>query len=447
MQFEDLDNKVKEAAEQHHPAYDEKAWVKMEKLLNKHLPQEKDNRRRVLFILLLFLFVGGGVFIGINKPWQRNSVAQNKPEQIVGKTGQPGNTTTGNKDHEATSPQNNNNKITINGSVENTNKETAAGIHSEQDVFLQKRSPAKEKTTRGNDQTPSVTKAVAGINKNPEITGQENKAGNNVNKAGDPSSDRNNNSVVNNKVAETSANKEETINKPESKEKNDVRTDDVTKAPTTTNKTPKTRRAGASNGFALNFSAGPDVSQAGSSKPGTTKLAYGAGISYTRNRFTLKTGVYTGKKIYKATEKEYTLSYSLPPNIKFTGADADCKVIEIPLNINYRFNITPKSNWFAGTGLSTYLMKRETYTYHYKNTLGSTYNHTYEFKNENKHYFSVLNLSAGYTRQLSQTFSITAEPYFKIPLQGIGEGKVHLNSGGILFTAGIHPFNHKTKNK
>jgi len=42
MQFEDFDNKIKEAAENHHPAYDEKAWIKMEKLYDNPLPQYGD---------------------------------------------------------------------------------------------------------------------------------------------------------------------------------------------------------------------------------------------------------------------------------------------------------------------------------------------------------------------------------------------------------------------
>ena len=63
MQFEDFDKKIKEAAEHHHPAYDEMAWDKMEKLLDKHLPQKEDKKRRFIFFLLLFLFLGGAVII------------------------------------------------------------------------------------------------------------------------------------------------------------------------------------------------------------------------------------------------------------------------------------------------------------------------------------------------------------------------------------------------
>src|SRR6185503_2801033 len=87
MSFEEIDKKVKEAADHHHPAYDEKAWIKMEKLLNKHLPQKKDDRRRFLFLILLFLLTGGGVAIMISQPWKHsNSIASvNKENPITTK--------------------------------------------------------------------------------------------------------------------------------------------------------------------------------------------------------------------------------------------------------------------------------------------------------------------------------------------------------------------------
>jgi hypothetical protein len=36
-----------------------------------------------------------------------------------------------------------------------------------------------------------------------------------------------------------------------------------------------------------------------------------------------------------------------------------------------------------------------------------------------------------------------AEPYIKLPLTGVGYGKVKLNSGGVLFSIGVNPFNAK----
>src|SRR6476646_2276598 len=72
MLFDKFDKKIKEAAEQHHPAYDENAWRKMENLLNQHLPRGK-NRRRFFLLAFTVLLVGGGAFILLSNPHAENS--------------------------------------------------------------------------------------------------------------------------------------------------------------------------------------------------------------------------------------------------------------------------------------------------------------------------------------------------------------------------------------
>ena len=88
-------------------------------------------------------------------------------------------------------------------------------------------------------------------------------------------------------------------------------------------------------------------------------------------------------------------------------------------------------------------MKKETYNYSYKSAGGQPYYRTYSFDNINKHLFSVLSLSAGYQFNLSPKISFSAEPYIKIPLNGVGYGKVKLKETGVLFTAIIRPFAKK----
>ena len=70
----------------------------------------------------------------------------------------------------------------------------------------------------------------------------------------------------------------------------------------------------------------------------------------------------------------------------------------------------------------------------------SLYNRPWTVTNQNKHYFSVVDISAGYEHSINKRFSIIAEPYVKLPLSGIGIGKIKLNSAGVLFTAAIKPF-------
>ena len=127
---------------------------------------------------------------------------------------------------------------------------------------------------------------------------------------------------------------------------------------------------------------------------------------------------------------------------------ADCKGYEIPLSVSYQFGKSSLQNWFVSTGLSSYLMKKEVYNYDYKTTpSGPLQKASWTVENENKHFFSVAILSAGYQRQLSRTISFTAEPYFKVPLSGVGYGKVKLNSAGVLFSLNIKAFTASKKAK
>jgi hypothetical protein len=166
------------------------------------------------------------------------------------------------------------------------------------------------------------------------------------------------------------------------------------------------------------------------------KLSYSGGIAFSYDlskRFSIATGIGIAKKLYGADSADYKNAYA-PYHYKILDIQGNCTVIEIPVQLQYKWSISNKSTWIALAGLSTYLMNRETYTYDYdyygnKKTMAYTYN------NESRHYFSVLSLGAAYRRQLSKTFSWQLAPFVKIPLSGIGKGNVALYSGGL--TLGI----------
>jgi hypothetical protein len=175
---------------------------------------------------------------------------------------------------------------------------------------------------------------------------------------------------------------------------------------------------------------------------GKVKLTYGAGLSYTMNRFTIRSGFYVAKKVYTAGPDDYH-----PPNhywtyyVDLTKVDADCRVYEIPVTASYNFSESKTHNWFVSAGLSSYLMKKETYGYHYKDPTTQMPGYKdWTLKNGENHIFSILDLSAGYERKLNKRLSVIAEPYFKIPMDGIGFGSIKLNSAGVLFTLSVKPF-------
>jgi hypothetical protein len=149
------------------------------------------------------------------------------------------------------------------------------------------------------------------------------------------------------------------------------------------------------------------------------------------DRLRLSTGLLRGTKQYRAKHTDYDWSHYPDANMyKFDWVDASCTILDLPLNLRYDVLARPRYQVFGSTGLSTLFMQREAYAFDYEYYY-RPYHWQREFVNENQHWFSVLNLSVGYERKLGQHWSLQAEPYVKIPLGGVGAGKVRLASGGI----------------
>jgi hypothetical protein len=431
MPFEDFDKKIRDAADHHHPAYDEKAWKNMEKLLNQHLPQKKDDRRRFFFFLLLFLLVGGGVAVLITQSRkQENPVAtadhansdpgkpvSNPPENIINNQVGP-------------NPETKNETTTIFFSNEEIQKKNSAATslfyskpNDEKKVDEKKLQPGARFNNEG---AKILGQQIAPVSS--EITAVDHVPIFNIEKSNETSQP---NAIITDKLTIADRQKNTGIEEPVAK--------------TTATKETKTSKNKKSSSIFFSLSAGPDVSAAELSETGKVKLLAGAGVGYTfKEKFTLRTGFYTGRKVYSASADDYyppPQFWTYYPNLE--SVDADCKVYEIPVNLSYHFGSSTKHNWFAGTGISTYLMKTEAYTYHYKDLSGQYASRKWTIRDENNHYFSVLTLSGGYQRHINKTFSIMAEPYVKIPLTGVGYGKVKLNSAGILLSATLKPFGKK----
>lgn len=450
MQFEEFDIKVRQAADHHHPAYDQDAWLKMEKLLDKHMPQEKENKRRFIFFLLFFLLLGGGAWLVISKRWKKQSTL-----------GETHHVAPVNKN---TAPSNNDQQNIVSiKPVENPENINPTSPFADEKILNETSTgPAENKVgnvPRKNDQhilfvQNQNIKDKPAISKNKKddirVLLKSDVPVNDVN-------DKNANAIAANNDIKPTTNTlpSSEIQKPASvvPEKKEVaKKEEPVKAtePDLAKNDPKKEKQKSKtkkpNTFFFSLSAGPDISFVGSSKPGTTKVIAGGGIGFTlRDRITFRTGFYTGRKVYTASPYDYN-----PPANFWTyypylqKVNADCKVYEIPVSVSYNFGKKKNHSWYGGAEISSLLMKKETYNYYYKYTPTSpVYSKKYSIKNQNEHYFSVLTLSAGYQRTIGKHISIAAEPYFKLPLTGIGLGKVKLNSGGVMFTVAVNPFSFK----
>jgi len=446
MQSENFDKKIKDSLSQRPPGNDKPEWEKMEMLLDKHLPVEKKDRRRIFFILFSCLLLGGGVFL----VWQNNNRNKNEITSINSQKQNTG--AAENNDQTKTNTDKNISTPIVPG----TNQTKKDGFVEIPNTNISDVVPGKE---------VEIDASIAKVSKNK-------KADNSVVKKTDPSKQTMDELVksteperslteklTKSETEPTITEKKDLVNEPEVEKTKTESKSDSYRVEEQKEETKDTKPVGVEkpdnknqknkNTFANNFfvtvSAGPDVSAVGGNA-GELRFAYGAGIGYQiSKKFSVRAGFYAARKVYSADPEDYhppTNFWSYYPNLE--NIEANCKVHEIPVTVDYKISSTKKESWFISAGLSSLLMKEETYDYYYKPNSSPTYvTFSRTIHDQNKHYFSVLNLSGGYTRVLNKNISLQAEPYLKIALDGVGYGKVNLNSGGVLFSAVIKPFAKK----
>lgn len=149
-------------------------------------------------------------------------------------------------------------------------------------------------------------------------------------------------------------------------------------------------------------------------------------------RFAVEAGVSWDRKNYYS-KGEYFSTSKLPnaQNYKIISIDGWCNMIEIPVNVRYFFSVKEKASWYANAGLSSYLMKTESYNYDMLYNGGGRATKNYSYNNSSKDWLSVVHLGVGYERKLSKVGTIRLEPYLNLPAGGLGVGKLPMTSFGL----------------
>ena len=181
--------------------------------------------------------------------------------------------------------------------------------------------------------------------------------------------------------------------------------------------------------FALSVIASPDMNGVNSLQQtrigGNVGLLFSAGIS---KKWTITTGaVYSVKPYTTGFQNYHTLSQF---NTNPVNVMADCRVLDIPVNVGYQVYYKHQNKISIGSGLSSYFMLRENYKYNYSSNY-ATGPAEYNVVNKNQHILGILNINATYERQLNQKVGISLQPYLKLPLTGIGYGQVRLQTAGL----------------
>ena len=183
--------------------------------------------------------------------------------------------------------------------------------------------------------------------------------------------------------------------------------------------------------FYMGIVAGPDISFVKFQQTKATGFNLGLIAGYKFNKLSVETGLIYDKKNYY-TAGEYFDKGKIPffYNAEVLSVEGYCHMYEIPVNITYNFGEKRNHSWFAGAGLSSYLMSKEYYDFKYVKN-GTAYEGGYPYYHASKNWFSIVNLSAGYELKTGKKTNLRIEPYYKIPITGVGTGNISLSSTGV----------------
>ncbi len=186
--------------------------------------------------------------------------------------------------------------------------------------------------------------------------------------------------------------------------------------------------------FYAGLLTGPDISTVKFQSLQKTGYSIGVIAGYTFNKhLSVETGLLWDKKNYYSPGKYFDKTRTdIPEHANIKSIEGYCNMFEIPVNVQYAFAAKNAHNFFVSAGISSYIMKKEKYDY-WADYYGDEYEGAKSYLNSGSNMFSVMHLSAGYQIKIKTVGNIRIEPYFKVPLKGLGIGSLPISSTGIYF--------------
>ncbi|HET6769265.1 MAG TPA: hypothetical protein VFH08_17775 [Chitinophagaceae bacterium] len=197
------------------------------------------------------------------------------------------------------------------------------------------------------------------------------------------------------------------------------------------NKTTTNNRNNNESGLYAGLVTGVDLSSIHfqSVKTGATMgLIFGYAFN---KKWSIESGLlWDTKRVYDNGSHFNPPGYIPTTGVTIIAVNGKNRLYEWPVNMKYTI-ISGKHSLFTTAGLSSYLMKSENYDYEYvQNNQPGGHNYL-SYSNETKDWFSVVNLSIGYTHKLGSNGTLRVEPYLKLPIKNLGVGQMPIMSTGL----------------
>ncbi len=149
------------------------------------------------------------------------------------------------------------------------------------------------------------------------------------------------------------------------------------------------------------------------------------------DHFSLLTGLQQSTKNYTAKKDDYYFeSSSYFYKLMLNTIYATCKEIEWPVSIQYSRKLSAKNVINLSAGLLSTRMNTELYEYDYYHANGRKGHYKLKHATKKWNWLSSASFSLGYQKNITDRLSFSANPYYNIPLKGIGEGRIKVHALG-----------------
>lgn len=187
------------------------------------------------------------------------------------------------------------------------------------------------------------------------------------------------------------------------------------------------------HGFYAGVLAGPDFTSIKGQAIQNPGYSMGLILGYRFNKRLSVEGaaLWDHKAYYTSGEYFNKTKADIPPTITIEHMNGVCNMFEIPLSIRYDFLLLKNGGFYANAGISSYMMQLETYSYLASAPGYNPWTADKSYPHSGNDFFSMLHLSAGYRFQWGKIGEVRLEPYYKIPLRGVGVGDLPMTSAGL----------------
>lgn len=419
----DLDELLKQAYEKYDMGKQTNSWESLSSVLDEHLPQKKDKRRGFFFLLYLFLMVGGSsllIFTG-NKP-DRRSLATDTSKFS-------GSYTDGRR---------------ADGAPAGAGGVVSGGDAGKVRDAGEMRAARKVRDAAGGQ---AAGERVASGSARRDAEGSGDDRGGSAGGAARPTTPALSRATASPAPADVSAPLATVTGPVPPIVAKNLPAQDSALANI---KKKKDQSPSKTRFFEAGILAGEDESNVRFKTNSRAGFNLGLLLGYSfSKRWSVTSGLIYTWKNYMADGKDYHAPkdhFVNSPGVVLQQAASTCSMLDIPINVRFNLSVKDRSKLFLTTGISSYVMLREVYTF-YGTDSGTAFKRGLDGDEVLKKgfWFSILNLSIGYEKNISKRLSFQAEPYVKIPLQGIGFGKVQMNSYGINFALKMKYFHPNRK--